>query len=188
MVPNKSNKTTRRNRKNLVIHQYIPSPPSTKDQEGEKFVPTVSSSGSLDSLTYYKKTSTTSRGSYLVKKVIVLSIPINCAILLLYLLDINGFNTPKVCSSCKTKYLRYFLNANDRPILSILVCNSYNVFWNRDIMAGKNMYYIVQEIWSGNYRLEIFIPQPRSRTTATRTTATQSVTMNVVVPHSSGRT
>ncbi|OAD79328.1 hypothetical protein PHYBLDRAFT_58377 [Phycomyces blakesleeanus NRRL 1555(-)] len=64
MVPNKSNRTTRRNRKNLVIHQYILSSPSTKDQEDEKFVPMSSLSGSLGSLTYYKKTSTTVKARY----------------------------------------------------------------------------------------------------------------------------
>jgi hypothetical protein len=50
--------------------------------------------------------------------------------------------------------------------------------WNREVMAAKNMFYIVQEIWSGNGRPEIFTRQPRP------STPTQSATTNVVVPHS----
>ncbi|OAD70934.1 hypothetical protein PHYBLDRAFT_182362 [Phycomyces blakesleeanus NRRL 1555(-)] len=48
------------------------------------------------------------------------------------------------------------------------------------------MFNVDFEIWSGNGKPEMFNPQPSSRTT--RTTATQSATMNVVAPHSGGRT
>ncbi|OAD79978.1 hypothetical protein PHYBLDRAFT_139989 [Phycomyces blakesleeanus NRRL 1555(-)] len=65
--------------------------------------------------------------------------------------------------------------------------------FNTDAIAARNILYIVEEIWSGNGRPEMFTPQPRPRpntatTTITTTTTTKSATMNVVAPHSGGRT
>ncbi|KAL0087459.1 hypothetical protein J3Q64DRAFT_1697998 [Phycomyces blakesleeanus] len=91
----------------------------------------------------------------------------------LYFLDINELNTSKV-------FTHFFFE---------VVFVMFNVdFVGSQLLyhGGKNIFYIVQEIWSGNGRPEMFNPQPSSRTT--RTTETQSATMNVVSPHSGGRT
>ncbi|KAI9476218.1 MAG: hypothetical protein EXX96DRAFT_540759 [Benjaminiella poitrasii] len=50
----------------------------------------------------------------------------------LYILDINEYNTSKVAE-------------DEHLIYTILICNDCNIFWNRDIMAAKNMSYIAEE-------------------------------------------
>ncbi|OAD72137.1 hypothetical protein PHYBLDRAFT_71276 [Phycomyces blakesleeanus NRRL 1555(-)] len=72
----------------------------------------------------------------------------------LYILDINAFNMSKVCDFCNSKYFRYFQDASGRPNHPILACNNCIFFCNRDVMAAKNMFYIVQEIWGGNGELK----------------------------------
>ncbi|CEG77523.1 hypothetical protein RMATCC62417_12259 [Rhizopus microsporus] len=63
----------------------------------------------------------------------------------LYLLDIDEFRTSQVCNSCKTRNLRHYQAENDKSIHSILICSECNIFWNRDVMAAKNMFYIAEQ-------------------------------------------
>ncbi|GAA5809176.1 hypothetical protein MFLAVUS_002581 [Mucor flavus] len=79
-------------------------------------------------------------------------------------LDINEFRTSSVCFNCHEMNLRHH-QAEDRSFFSILICNSCNIFWNRDVLASKNMMYIASEIWAGNERPAIFSRQNRQSAT-----------------------
>ena len=82
----------------------------------------------------------------------------------------------QVCHECNETSLRHHRDQN-RAIFSILICNNCNIFWNRDVLASKNMMFIAAQIWAGIERPAIFTRQNRQRATS-----------NVVVPHPGERT
>ncbi|KAI8083426.1 hypothetical protein BDF21DRAFT_415958 [Thamnidium elegans] len=74
------------------------------------------------------------------------------------LLDINEFRTSYVCPNCKEMKLRTH-KVDDKAFFNILICNDCNIFWNRDILAAKNMMFIARQIWAGMDRPTIFTRQ-----------------------------
>ncbi|GAA5812652.1 hypothetical protein MFLAVUS_006109 [Mucor flavus] len=94
----------------------------------------------------------------------------------LLLLDINEYYTSKTCNSCLNqglKNLEVGKGEDVKKLHQILVCTTCNIFWNRDVMASKNMMSIATSIWSGNGRPNVF----------KRKNATSNV---VVAPHLDG--
>ncbi|KAG2209788.1 hypothetical protein INT47_001936 [Mucor saturninus] len=88
----------------------------------------------------------------------------------LLLLDIDEYNTSKTCNGCLVKNLEN-LKCGGHKIHQILNCNNCNIFWNRDVLASKNMFTIATSIWSGNGSPSVF--------------QRQSATSNVVAAPSS---
>ncbi|KAI8062967.1 hypothetical protein BDF21DRAFT_428408 [Thamnidium elegans] len=74
------------------------------------------------------------------------------------LLDINEFRTSSVCPNCKEMKLRTH-KVDDKSFFNILICNDCNIFWNRDILAAKNIMFIARQIWAGMDRPTIFTRQ-----------------------------
>ncbi|CEI96835.1 hypothetical protein RMCBS344292_10985 [Rhizopus microsporus] len=72
------------------------------------------------------------------------------------IVQINEYNTSKVCSSCKKKDLEKVKLENGIEFFGILVCKNCGILWNRDINASKNMAYIAASIWNGDGRPSIF--------------------------------
>ncbi|KAG1639716.1 hypothetical protein G6F44_007556 [Rhizopus delemar] len=89
----------------------------------------------------------------------------------LLLLDIDEFNTSKICNECFTKNLEN-LKCDGRKIHQVFNCKNCNIFWNRDVLASKNMFTIATSIWSGNGCPNVF--------------QRQSATSNVVASTHSG--
>ncbi|KAI7901634.1 uncharacterized protein BX663DRAFT_487355 [Cokeromyces recurvatus] len=93
----------------------------------------------------------------------------------LLLLDINEYKTSKICNSCLNRDLKNLKCGEDDDVKRMhqaLKCNTRNIFWNRDVMASKNMFLIASSIWNGNDRPTVF----------TR----QSATSNVIATSNSG--
>ncbi|GAA5811239.1 hypothetical protein MFLAVUS_004671 [Mucor flavus] len=89
--------------------------------------------------------------------------------------DINEFKTSKTCNSCFSNDLENLKcgeGDSARRIHQVLKCKTRNIFWNRDVMASKNMFSIAQSIWTGNDRPTIF--------------QRQTATLNVVASAHSG--
>ncbi|ORE06340.1 hypothetical protein BCV72DRAFT_335980 [Rhizopus microsporus var. microsporus] len=82
----------------------------------------------------------------------------------LLVLDINEFRASSVCFECHQRNLRHH-TAQERAFYNILICNDCNIFWNRDVLAAKNMMFISTQLWPGNERSDIF-----SRPTGQRAT------------------
>ncbi|KAG2208314.1 hypothetical protein INT47_006170, partial [Mucor saturninus] len=77
----------------------------------------------------------------------------------LLLVDINEFKTSKTCNSCFSNDLKNMRCGTDEKsshIHQILICKRCNIFWNRDVMAAKNMLAISQSIWDGQGRPTVF--------------------------------
>ncbi|KAL7326540.1 hypothetical protein PS15p_208868 [Mucor circinelloides] len=92
----------------------------------------------------------------------------------LLLVDINEFKTSKICNNCLKEDLENLKIGHDNEktkIHQVLKCKTCNIYWNRDVMASKNMLTIATSIWCGNGRPQVF----------KRHTATSNV---VVVAHS----
>ncbi|CEG79757.1 hypothetical protein RMATCC62417_14186 [Rhizopus microsporus] len=71
----------------------------------------------------------------------------------LLLLDISEYNTSKTCNPCREqdlKNLKVGAGEDVYYIHQILFCKKCNIFWNRDVMAAKNMYAIATSIWNGD--------------------------------------
>ncbi|ORE04692.1 hypothetical protein BCV72DRAFT_307085 [Rhizopus microsporus var. microsporus] len=80
----------------------------------------------------------------------------------LLLLDINEYKTSKTCNSCLNQDLQNLKcgEGDDiRKIHQVLKCNTCNIFWNRDVMASKNMLLTAHTIWNGQGRPSIFKKQ-----------------------------
>ncbi|GAA5812996.1 hypothetical protein MFLAVUS_006462 [Mucor flavus] len=94
----------------------------------------------------------------------------------LLLLNINEYYTSKTCNSCLNqglKNLEVGKGEDVKKLHQVLVCTTCNIFWNRDVMASKNMMSIATSIWSGNGHPNVF----------KRKNATSNV---VVAPHLEG--
>ncbi|PHZ08227.1 uncharacterized protein RHIMIDRAFT_295401 [Rhizopus microsporus ATCC 52813] len=93
----------------------------------------------------------------------------------LLLLDINEYNTSKTCNSCLESNLQNLRRGSgeDECKIQVLICKRCNIFWNRNVMAAKNMFTIAESIWNGNGRPNVF----------QRQSATSSV---VAASHSGG--
>ncbi|RCI03740.1 hypothetical protein CU098_001372, partial [Rhizopus stolonifer] len=77
----------------------------------------------------------------------------------LLLLDIDEYKTSKTCNSCLENKLEHITQGSGiekRKIHQVLVCKNCNIFWNRDVMASKNMFTIAQSIWNGQGRPTMF--------------------------------
>ncbi|EPB92469.1 hypothetical protein HMPREF1544_00767 [Mucor circinelloides 1006PhL] len=77
----------------------------------------------------------------------------------LLLVDINEFKTSKVCNNCLKEDLGNLKIGHDNEktkIHQVLKCKTCNIYWNRDVMASKNMHTIATSIWCGNGRPQVF--------------------------------
>ncbi|ORE09475.1 hypothetical protein BCV72DRAFT_260756 [Rhizopus microsporus var. microsporus] len=77
----------------------------------------------------------------------------------LLLLDINEYKALKTCNSCLNQDLQNpkCRRGDDiRKIHQVLKCSTCNIFWNRDVMAAKNMLLIAPSIWNGQGRPNVF--------------------------------
>ncbi|KAI8329819.1 hypothetical protein BC941DRAFT_441990 [Chlamydoabsidia padenii] len=58
-----------------------------------------------------------------------------------------------VCNSCQNHTNMFnFVRPDRKHIHQILICNDCNIYWNRDVMAAKNMCTIATSILAGNGR------------------------------------
>ncbi|KAI8638421.1 hypothetical protein BD408DRAFT_423041 [Parasitella parasitica] len=77
----------------------------------------------------------------------------------LLLVDINEFKTSKICNNCLKEDLENFKISHDNEetkIYQLLKCKTCNIYWNRDVVASKNMLTIATSIWCGNGRPQVF--------------------------------
>ncbi|KAG2200602.1 hypothetical protein INT47_007346 [Mucor saturninus] len=81
----------------------------------------------------------------------------------LLLVNINEFKTSKVSILMyintfdnDLKNMRCGTDEKSSHIHQILICKRCNIFWNRDVMAAKNMLAISQSIWDGQGRPTVF--------------------------------
>ncbi|EPB83721.1 hypothetical protein HMPREF1544_09515 [Mucor circinelloides 1006PhL] len=80
----------------------------------------------------------------------------------------------EICNNCLKEDLENLKISRDNKetkIHQVLKCKTCNIYWNRDVMASKNMHTIATSIWCGNGHPQVF----------KRHTATSNV---VVVAHS----
>ncbi|KAG2201203.1 hypothetical protein INT47_013014 [Mucor saturninus] len=75
------------------------------------------------------------------------------------IVDINEFKTSKICN-CRLQpnleNLKVSQDDHTRKIHQVLKCITCNIYWNRDVMASKNMITIAHSIWNGNDRPTVF--------------------------------
>ncbi|GAA5807178.1 hypothetical protein MFLAVUS_000532 [Mucor flavus] len=68
----------------------------------------------------------------------------------------------RTCSSCfqnDLKNLECGIGDDAHEIHEVLICNCCNIYWNRDVMAAKNMFAIAESTWNGHGRPPIFTRQ-----------------------------
>ncbi|KAI7889968.1 uncharacterized protein EV154DRAFT_482682 [Mucor mucedo] len=82
------------------------------------------------------------------------------------------FVSEDTCNVCLVKNLES-LKSGGHKIYQILNCNNCIIFWNRDVLASRNMFTIVTSIWNGNGSPSVF---QRQSATSSVVAAPSSVT------------
>ncbi|RCH93779.1 hypothetical protein CU097_004108 [Rhizopus azygosporus] len=74
-------------------------------------------------------------------------------------IDIYEYSTSKACNSYLVNNLnnqRCGSGKDEYKIHQILICERCNIFWNRGVMAAKNMFTITESFWNDNDRSNVF--------------------------------
>ncbi|ORE02395.1 hypothetical protein BCV72DRAFT_338733 [Rhizopus microsporus var. microsporus] len=76
----------------------------------------------------------------------------------LLLLNINEYKTFNTYNSCLNQDLQNLKcrRGDDKKIHQVLKCNTCSIFWNRNVMAAKNMLLIAHSTWNGQARPNVF--------------------------------
>ncbi|ORE04059.1 hypothetical protein BCV72DRAFT_243890 [Rhizopus microsporus var. microsporus] len=77
----------------------------------------------------------------------------------LLLFDTNEYKTSKACNFCSNQRLQNLKREegdDSKKIHQVLKCNTCNIFWNRDVMAFRNILLIARSTWNGQDRSNVF--------------------------------